>query len=117
MDIKNGCYSFQPRLQFQIFKQGKEVTSGTKHLASDLWGYSLMTSLKGDKVQMCCIRRSEVKVFAYLHFWSQVGHPLTLALPLSCPQISTAYIMTSSVSVLAGGLSLKKAESYYCNKE
>ena len=29
-------------------------------------------------------------------------------LPLSCPQISTAYIMTSQPSALAGGLSLKK---------
>ena len=34
-------------------------------------------------------------------------------LPLSCPQISTAYIMTSQLSALAGGLSLKKAKSYY----
>ena len=42
-----------------------------------------------------------------------VGHPLTLYLPLSCPQISTAYIMTSQLSALAGGLSFKKAKSYY----
>ena len=34
-------------------------------------------------------------------------------LPFSCPQISTAYIMTSQLSALAGGLSFKKAESYY----
>ena len=51
--------------------------------------------------------------FAYLLFRSQVGHPLTLYLPLSCPQISTAYIMTSQFSALAGGLSLKKAKSNY----
>ena len=42
--------------------------------------------------------------FAYL---------LTLLLPLSCPQISTVYIMRSQLSALAGGLSFKKAKSYY----
>ena len=55
--------------------------------------------------------------FAYLLIYPQVGHPLTLSIPLSCPQISTAYIMRSQLSALAGGLSLKKAESYYCHGE
>ena len=56
--------------------------------------------------------------FAYLLFYSQVGHPLTLSLLLSCPQISTAHIMTSKQCSFVGGLSEKTTtlalEHYSC---
>ena len=51
--------------------------------------------------------------FTYLLFYSQVGHPLTLPLPLSCPQISPAHIMTSQQCSFVGRLSEKKASTYY----
>ena len=41
-------------------------------------------------------------------FRSQVAHPLTISLLLSCPQIVTARIMTSRVHCFVGGLSKKK---------
>ena len=54
---------------------------------------------------------------SYFHFpsflfQSQVGHSLTRQV-LSCPQNQTACIVTSLDSVLAEGLSIKKAESSY----
>ena len=47
-------------------------------------------------------------------FYSQVARPLTLVLPLSCPQIVTARIVTSRLHCFVGGPSLKKADVYYC---
>ena len=51
--------------------------------------------------------------FAYLLFYSQVGHSLTISLPLSCPQIVTAHIMTSRKRHFVERLSEKKADSNY----
>ena len=50
----------------------------------------------------------KVHVHLIKKFRSQVAPPLTLHLPLSCPQIVTARIMTSWVHCLVGGLSKKK---------
>ena len=46
--------------------------------------------------------------FATPLFHSQVAHPLTPPLLLSCPQIVTARIMTSQLPCFVGGLSKKK---------
>ena len=48
--------------------------------------------------------------FLFLSFLAQVRHPLIYCLLLSCPQIVTARIMTSSLCRFAGGLSEKKQE-------
>ena len=59
----------------------------------------------------------ELKYGCFLDLWEgDLKHyfwPRIFALPFSCPQISTAYIMTSSDSVIAVELSMKKADSNY----
>ena len=52
-------------------------------------------------------------LFPLLSFSSQVGHSRPTGKPLPCPKKWTARIMTSRESNLGGGLTNKKAESYY----
>ena len=51
--------------------------------------------------------------FEVMNFLSQVGHSCPNSLPLSRPQTLSACIVTSQQRHFAGGLSIKKAETYY----